>query len=349
MIVRVEYPEGYGKNFEVNPLKGTVRCADDGDYDRLFVVLPAEKSTFRIRHFPFNDRRKILKIVESDVKSTPFLSEERLVCRSLFFPDGDGTTVLTVIVRESDIDAVREKEADSIDSEVFALLRAILFEGKRDGDFYYQKKKSTVLISVRRGVPVAVRVLAKGVSEGEPISCSGISHELIPLFGSALQLVRNLEVNFLKEESSGVEGSFLKAASLLFLSLVFLSAVLFGGSRLFKREAKRIRKIEASLFREKFPDVPAVDPLTQLKGMLASREEKGIDAVDVLNIAGRVKGEGISVLKFNAGDGRFSIEGKAPDIASATAFAGKLRRFNAEITETVTLKDGIRFRLEGRY
>ncbi len=346
MIVRVEYPEGYGENFEVNVLKGEIKPYEGNSYDRLFVLLPAEKTTFRIKTFLFSDKRKIHKIIEGEIKSNPLLSGKDLVFRSLFFPMDKGTAVFTVIAWKEEIEKLGRREADVVDSEIVALLRIVLLNGK-DGDFYYEKEGGNVIISVKDGIPISVKVGEKE-KKGEPIRLEGVNEKILPLFGSALQITRNMEVNFLKEESSDTEISLVKSAFLLLLSLVILSGTLFAGGVFFKRKIKRIRIKEAELFEKKFPHIPAIDPLTQLKGMLHSASKVKIDAVDVMNEIGKVK-NGISILKFNAGDGQFSIEGEAPDISSVTSFAGRLKKFNAEIKETVTLKDKVRFRLEGRY
>ncbi|WP_456426030.1 hypothetical protein [Desulfurobacterium sp.] len=349
MIVRVEYPDGYGKNFDVNVLKADVRLSDRQNYDRLFVLLPAEKTTFRIRHFPFNDKRKILKIVENDIKSNPLLARKDLVYRSLFFSNGEGTTVFTVIAERKDVEEVEKRGADSLDSEVVSLLRIVLLNEKRDGEFYYPKEDSTIVISIKGGVPVSVRVFEGSKEEGELITLEGVDLKTLPLFGSALQVIKNMELNFLKEESSDIDVSLVRSAVFLLLSILILSGTLFAGGFFFKRKIRDIRRAEAVLFEKRFPDIPAVDPLTQLRGMLASKNFVEVDAADIMNYIGKMRKDAISILKFNAGDGRFSIEGEAPDISSVTTFADRLKKFNAEITETVTLKNKVRFRLEGRY
>ncbi|OMH40863.1 hypothetical protein [Desulfurobacterium indicum] len=346
MIVRVEYPDGYGESFEVNVLKGEIKPYGGDNYDRLFILLPAEKTTFRIKTFPFSDKRKIYKIIEGEIKSNPILSGRDLVFRSLFFPMDKGTAVFTVITGKEDIERIGKQGIDVIDSEVVSLLRIVLLSGK-NGDFYYEKENGNIIISVRDGIPISVKVGEKE-KIGEPIRLEAMNKKILPLFGSALQIIRNTEVNFLKEESSDTEISLVKSALFLLFSLVVLSGALFAGGVFFKRKIRGVRNKEAELFEKKFPDIPAVDPLTQLKGMLHSASKVEIDTVDVMDEIGKVK-NGISVLKFNAGDGRFSVEGEAPDISSVTSFAGRLKKFNAEITETVTLKDKVRFRLEGRY
>ncbi len=346
MIVRVEYPDGYGENFEVNVLRGEIKPYEGDNYDRLFVLLPAEKTTFRIKTFPFSDKRKILKIIEGEIKSNPLLSDKDLVFRSLFFPVDKGTTVFTVIASREDVERIGEQKADVVDSEVVSLLRIVLLSGK-DGDFSYEKEDGNVIISVKDGIPVSVRVGEKE-KEGEPIRLESVNEKILPLFGSVLQITRNTEVNFLKEETSDTEACLVKSALFLLFSFAVLSGILFAGGAFFKKRINDIKSMEARLFEKKFPDIPAVDPLTQLKGMLHSASKVKIDTVDLMDDVGRVK-DGISILKFNAGDGRFSIEGEAPDISSVTSFAGRLKKFNAEITETVTLKDKVRFRLEGRY
>ncbi|SNR80520.1 hypothetical protein [Desulfurobacterium atlanticum] len=348
MIVKVVLGQSEAV-FEVNPLKGKVFVCDKKKYDRLFALLPVEKTSFRINDFPFRDRRKIRKIIEGEIKHNPLFQGKEVLSRSIFFDTPEGVRVFTVITFKEEVDALSSLKPDVIDSEAVALLRVLLFKGERDGRFIFEKDKGAFVIELKNGLPEKV-YLSKGQETGKKVEVDGVSVENLPLLGSALQILENREINFLKEEGESFEMPLLKGA---FLLSVFLS-LLIGGflyrGHLFSLKIDEIKEAEKKLFAQKFPGIPPVDPFSQLKGMVATvKPTLKKDAVDVLNEIGKSKPFNVKLIKIQVSDRSISLEGEAPDINTVDKFKNKLKNYEMKIVETVSFKDKVRFKLQGRY
>ncbi len=349
MIIKVT--NGFSEScFKVNPLKGEIDSVSCKKSDRDFFLLESEKTTFRIMDFPFKDKHKILKIIEGEVKSNPFLKEKEVVYRSVFFENREGMRVFAVIALKDDVENFEDK-FDGVDSEVVAILRVLLWKGIKSGSFHFKTGKKAVFIKMEYGIPEVVRVLpSEQLPLSEEIKVEGVEKDKIPLFGSALQLLVGREVNFLKDEVSSFEAPLLKVGLFLSLSVLFLCGAFSFRGWVFKKKIGEIFRMEKELFSEKFPGTPSVDPLNQLKGMMSVKKGKGtVDSFKVLNLIGKEKSKSVNFLKIDISDGAIRLEGEAPDIDTVERFKNGLKEFSGKVTETVSLKGKVRFKIQGRF
>ncbi|WP_457643799.1 hypothetical protein [Persephonella sp.] len=360
---------------DINPLKKSVSVIQKGKPVKKIYGFPVKKTLLRIYEFPFKNREKLHKAVISHLKYDLPVALDELEYSYITRAEGDTTKIFCIAVRKSDLKGFDGKS--SVDSEIFALIRLLRFNGITDCTLIHFGPDYIFVMKIKDSFPQFVRTILKEEIEiytEENTYLSGFipddyrsgdinllnnptgDTKMNVAFGLVLRALDDFGVDLLHRDRGGLISVLLKGAVYLFIAFILLNGALFGVYYFKEKELKIVKEKEKEIFIKYFGDgTPVYDPLTQAKGLVSIKGKGSVseeDAVDLLNEIGRAKKEsGIKeIYKINISGTMFTVYGKADSITKVEKFKNLLsRKYTTTIEETVNTPAGdIRFVVKGK-
>ena len=354
---------------KVNPLKKQIEVVKSLKNPKVIVSIPVKDSTFRTFNFDFDDENKIKKAVETALKAE--LPDYKEIEWSYYKKNSQ---IFCVITKREIISKLKEEFSDiySIDSDVFSLLRLLLYNEKDNADIIHIYNDYAVYIEIKEGFPNKVLSipLEKAndiLKENLKVMVSGFIPENIenpilnnPLknpklniaFGNALKPVYRTGVDFLHKETFVNLKNLASLSLLVLMVFIFINIGLFVKAYTLKHEIKKVKNKEKIVYMKYFGGTP-VDPLAQAKGKVAALKEsftKKEDSADILNFIGRQKSKipDIEVIYINISSNSAVIRGFADSIQTVDKFRRALNEKFTDVKIEESVKDAngkIRFRI----
>lgn len=351
----------------INLIKKSVTIEKNKQPVQKIYAFPVIKSIFRKYTFPgiIKDRKKLEKAVETNLRvdlPIPFENCEY----DFVHRDKDGKTeIFCVIVPKEEIKEIKE----SIDSEIFAILRLCKSQNVRNGKIIHYGDNYVYRLKFDNYFPEEIRVLDNEELNDKDVLFSGcipnfISQEKIlknPLGDPSLNVAYGLLLKFLDNfgidfsHKSSEESVKYLTKGILYLILIFavVNLSLLFEIYLKEKELKKVLSAEKELFIKYFGLSQVYDPLEQAKGLLftAKISQKNEDITSILNYMGKAKmlSKIKNIYKINISGNSFLIEGKANSIQDIENFKKILsQKYKVSIDETVSAPEGyVRFVIKG--
>ncbi len=355
---------------EVNPLKKSVKILEkEPKAFKKIYGYPSSGSTFRLYSFPFKDRSKIEKAVKTQLQMDLPFPFDHIEYSYFVRYTKNRTEVFCVIVKKEELE--RLKDGDIVDSEVFALLRLVKFNGINNCEIVHFSEGYIVYIKIEDQSINQVRVFSKIPEINENMYLSGNIPEdfkgykllknptddpsLNVAYGLILRGLDDTGIDLLHKSEEVYTEKILKGAFFIFISVFILNTAIFLKINLAEKQLKFVKEKEKELFIKGFNYTGEVfDPLEQAKGKMAAVRSFSVrkeDAVDILNFIGRSK-KSLRIgriYRINITSERFSIQGTAESIKDVERFKENLsKKYVSSIDETVSTPEGmIRFSISG--
>ncbi|NPA13546.1 MAG: hypothetical protein GXO45_06135, partial [Aquificae bacterium] len=327
---------------------------------------PVSKSLFRRYKLKVKDKKHIEKALHSKLKAELPLPLEKFRYRYIHRKDGDYTDIFCVLIPEEELKGLKNKV---VDSEVFALLRLFLHQGKREGSILHISQDYRYLLEVKDGFPEAVKVISgntavdnntylSGKVEGEGKRLNNPTGN--PLYNVCYGLLIKDFYPFGVDFNSQIEGDWLdkQLKGVLYIGAGFLAVGVGLYTLALSKGAvlKEIKEKQKEVYAKYIsPNEVVIDPLTQAKGKLSQLQKsagKTVDGAYILSKLGEAKVKaGIKEIKrVSINGGYIQIEGKADSITQIEKFKNTLsNQFDIKITQTSKTPSGqLRFGMEGR-
>lgn len=355
---------------KIKPLKSEVYLIDKpSSIQKTIASFPAVKSTFRTYEFPFADKDKIQKAVETALKVDLPVSFESVSYDYTLKTQKDKTIVFCVIAKKEDVQNL--KNVDILDSEVFAPLRITRFLNLKNITILHFSDGYIVEVFVEDGFIKKVRILKNIENIPENTLLSGDIPEkfenspklkienILPkynvAYGLLLRMLDDTGVDLLHKSNKDTFVKLLKGTFYLFLSVLVLSIAIGFKVFVLKKQIKYVKEKEKEVFVKSFNYSGTIfDPLEQAKSkllMLKNKNNDKEDTIDVLNFIGTglSKLNNVELFKITISQNRFIIKGVAKSIREIEMLKNFLsKKYNAKIEETVnTPKGEVRFTISG--
>jgi len=355
---------------KIKPLKSKVYLIDKpSSIQKTIASFPAIKSTFRTYEFPFSDKDKIQKAVETALKVDLPISFESVSYDYILKTYKDKTFVFCVIAKKEDVQNL--KNVDILDSEVFALLRIARFLNLKNINILHFSDGYIVEVFVKDSFIKKVRILKNIENIPQNTLLSGDIPEkfenypklkvenILPkynvAYGLLLKMLDDTGIDLLHKSNKDIFVKLLKGAFYLFLSVLVLSIAIWFKVFTLKKQIKYVKEKEKEIFVKAFNYSGTIfDPLEQAKSkllMLKNKDKYKEDTIDILNFIGidLSKLNNVELFKITISQNRFIIKGTAKSIREIEMLKNFLsKKYNAKIEETVnTPKGEVRFTISG--
>ncbi len=355
---------------KVNPLKKQIEVVKSLKNPKVIVSIPVKESTFRIFNFDFDDERKIKKAVETALK-VEFPNYNEIEWAAYY---KENLQIFCVITKKELIYSLKEEHNNiySIDSDVFSLIRLLLYNGEENAKLVHFYESYAVYLEVKQNFPQKVQSISLEDAEDilkkdNNILVSGFIPENIEnpvlnnpskdpklniAFGNALKPIYRIGVDFLHKETFLNLKNIVSISILILTFFIFINIGLFVKAYTLKQEIKKVKNKEKIVYMKYFGGT-AVDPVAQAKGKVATLKEsftKKEDAAYILNFIGKqkLKVPKIEIIYINISSESVVIRGFADSIQTIDRFRRALNtKFsNVKIEESVKDANGkIRFRI----
>ena len=345
---------------EVNLLKKDIKVVpnDSKKSSKKIASIPTYLSTFRYFEFPFKNKDKILKAIETTLSLE--IPNWQLFTYRAYIKDNK---VFCVITRKDLIEKILKKVENLflLDSDIFPLIRVAKREGFITGKIGYLYEDIGVVITIENSFPtevlhISVDNLKELFKKGQvlEITAKNIEQNLTVAYGNILRVFDDEGINFL-EDKTAIKASFVaKLILLLLLGLAFVSLGLGIKIYQYKKELKYIKDKEKEVFIKYFNSSVVIDPLSQAKGKVATLSSFATnkkDAAEIMEYIGKTLSKNrvnFKVINLQIGKDTLYLTGLSKDISNVE----KLKKFIADQYKTVfieeTSKDAngmIRFKL----
>jgi hypothetical protein len=265
-----------------------------------------------------------------------------------------------------------------LDTEILALLRLAKKNGITNGEILHFNKEYILTLKFEEFFPKEVRVLNKDtkLENLENFYLSGFIPEKIlkeankykilnnetenpefnVAYGSLLNPIDNLAVDFSFSKSSELLIRSLKGLLYLFLTVLIINLAILIGIFLKEREIKKVKDAQKEVYIKYISQSGEVyDPLTQAKGLLKTVKSgggnTGIDPIDLLAEIGmgKKKYKIIDLERIDIYEDGFIIQGEARSLSDIENFKNYLsKNYKVTIDETNKKDNGnIKFILRG--
>ena len=356
---------------KINPFKREINVLKEGKPHRTVYGFPSYYCTFRIYNFPFKDRDKIKKALETQLQIDLPISIGEIEYDYILKECESGTKVFCVVAQKNQL--IRFDKSSIVDSEIFALLRLAKQNKIDKGEIIHFNENYIIYLKFEEYFPHIVKVL----NQINHIPHNAILSGFIPkehkihnkiltnpiedpslniAYGLLLKMIDNTGINLLKKFSSINYRELILLASLLISTILILNLGIYFYTFSKKYKLEKIKQKEKEVYVKYFDSSGKVfDPLLQAKGLVSNiynKNKNSYDASNVLKEIGKAKSSSQikEIFKISITPDSFTLSGKANSINNIEKFINILReKYETSIEETINTPDGeIRFTAKGK-
>ncbi|MCX8083911.1 MAG: hypothetical protein N3C60_03220 [Calditerrivibrio sp.] len=368
MIIKsIDLSTGIDLVCNVNPMRSEIVVREDNNmvYQSVIAVMPAIDTSYRIvkRNPKF---KSITDYVKGLLKIESILDTDDIVVRGTQI---DGDRDFVIFTDKYSIETYKKKytQINILEHEVSSLLRLLEYNKIVCSRLLHFNQDYCIEITFDGGYLKGVHVLdVEEVNDVDNALLSGF----IPkgyngpilnnptndptknvAFGGALYYFSSININFLQKESSAESMIFVSLTMLIAIFIV-LNAALFVKTFFLNKKTDQI--VKASIIElNKLNIKNAVDPLSQVKGVLANlKERQEKDLIPILDRIGYAVSQvkGINIYNMNATPEEIFIEGDAVSQVEVDDFKKRLpAEYNFNTMESVKDPKGVfKFKLRGK-
>lgn len=366
MIVKViDLSNGLELVCYINPIKSEISIVDEKQNpDIILGVFPSIYTTYRI----IKDNSK-LKGLDSYVKGLlkieSVLTDEDILVRDI---DLGGGYRFAVITEKSGIDKIKKDypSMSVLDYEITSILRLLEFNNKKYSKLIHFNKDYATELNFDDGilksfitkdkndVDISDAVVSGFIPEGstaEVLNNPTGEPRYNIAYGGALHFLSELNMNFLRKESSS-ENIIITTLILLLISFFILNGSYLGRKIHLDKKVNEIKALSTNEVK-KIGINNVVDPLLQVKGVMAGiKDDENKNIFPFMDKIGfsLSKSKGINIFGLNITSDEVFIDADAQSMGDIEVFMKSLpSEYNFSIVETSKDPKGkIKFKIKGK-